>query len=74
LWFEPKWKSLEQGSTFTSVNSNDIKSIKLNNPTQLEQEKISKFLSSIDDQIELLTSQIDKSKTWKKGLLQKMFV
>lgn len=74
LWFEPKWKSLEQGSTFTSVNSSDIKSIKLNNPTQLEQEKISKFLSSIDTQINLLNNQIDKSKTWKKGLLQKMFV
>jgi len=39
-----------------------------------EQEKISKFLLSIENQIELLETQIDKSKTWKKGLLQKMFV
>lgn len=39
-----------------------------------EQEKISKFLLSIENQIELLKTQIDKSKTWKKGLLQKMFV
>ncbi len=39
-----------------------------------EQEKISQFLFSIEHQIELLETQFDKSKTWKKGLLQKMFV
>lgn len=39
-----------------------------------EQEKISRFLFSIENQIELFETQIEKSKTWKKGLLQKMFV
>lgn len=48
--------------------------IKLSFPSIREQIKISKFLSSIDEQIELLESHIEKSKTWKKGLLQKMFV
>ena len=48
--------------------------IKLAFPSIKEQEKISEFLSSIDIQIELLETQIEKSKTWKKGLLQKMFV
>ena len=42
--------------------------------SESEQEKISNFLFSIEDQLELLETQIDKSKTWKKGLLQKMFV
>jgi type I restriction enzyme S subunit len=51
-----------------------LKNIMIQIPNQEEQVKISEFLSSIDDQIELLVSQIDKSKTWKKGLLQKMFV
>ena len=43
-------------------------------PSIEEQLKISEFLSAIDSEIELLESQIDKSTTWKKGLLQKMFV
>ena len=48
--------------------------IKLSFPSIREQLKISKFFVSIENQIELLETQIDKSKTWKKGLLQKMFV
>jgi type I restriction enzyme S subunit len=51
-----------------------LKNIMIQIPYQEEQVKISEFLSSIDNQIELLESQINKSKTWKKGLLQKMFV
>ena len=48
--------------------------IRLKIPSNGEQIKISQFFSSIDTQLELLETQIDKSKTWKKGLLQKMFV
>ena len=48
--------------------------IKVNFPSIDEQQKISSFIITIDNQIELLVTQIDKSKTWKKGLLQKMFV
>lgn len=59
-----------------NINNNTFlngKHMKL--PTsECEQEKISNFLFSIEDQLELLETQIDKSKTWKKGLLQKMFV
>ncbi|WP_088323559.1 restriction endonuclease subunit S [Polaribacter tangerinus] len=43
-------------------------------PSNEEQTKISNFSNQLDTQIELLETQIDKSKTWKKGLLQKMFV
>lgn len=74
LHFESKWKNIEQGSTFTSVNSNDINSLKIIVPSLPEQVKISSFLSSLDNQIENMRSQIEKSKTWKKGLLQKMFL
>jgi len=62
------------GSNYPSINSNDLKSISVLVPSKPEQEKISSFLSSIDYQIQLLDSQIEKSKTWKKGLLQQMFV
>ena len=43
-------------------------------PSIEEQIKISNLSNQLDKQMELLQTQIDKSKTWKKGLLQKMFV
>lgn len=48
--------------------------IKLPYPSINEQEKISYFLTDIDKQIKLLTSQLKQTKKFKKGLLQKMFV
>ena len=62
------------GSSIPHIYYKDYSKLKLSVPSIKEQIKISKFLSSIDNQIGLLVSQIDKSKTWKKGLLQKMFV
>lgn len=37
LWFEPKWCYLSQGSTFESINSDDIKTLKLSVPNFEEQ-------------------------------------
>ena len=51
-----------------------MEKFKFNIPSLNEQIKISEFLISLDNQLDLLESQIDKLKTWKKGLLQKMFV
>lgn len=39
-----------------------------------EQKKIGEFLKSIDSKIKLVSSQIDNTKIFKKGLLQQMFV
>ena len=65
---------LAQGSTRYNMSKTNFLKIGVRIPLNEEQVKISEFLSSIDNQIELLESQIDKSKIWKKGLLQKMFV
>ena len=62
------------GSVRDSLNFDEMEKFKFNIPSLNEQIKISEFLISIDNQLELLETQIDKSKTWKKGLLQKMFV
>lgn len=39
-----------------------------------EQQKIASFLSSLDEQIAKVGQQIAQMSSWKKGLLQKMFV
>jgi type I restriction enzyme, S subunit len=74
LSYEDKWKRIEQGSTFTAVNGDDIKSLKLNVPTIMEQKKIAGFLSSLDTKLEKINNQITQTQIFKKGLLQQMFV
>jgi type I restriction enzyme S subunit len=75
LSFEKKWISIEQGSTFTAVSGNDIKSLKLIVPKKpKEQQKIADCLSSLDNLIEVQNKNIQILKTHKKGLMQQLFV
>ena len=48
--------------------------LKIQLPCLEEQEKIANFLSSIDNKIDNLTSELEDLKEFKKGLLQQMFV
>ena len=43
-------------------------------PSIEEQQKIADFLESIDKKTEKLSTQISQAETFKKGLLQQMFV
>jgi type I restriction enzyme S subunit len=43
-------------------------------PSLEEQNKIANFFTAIDDKINLVNQQLEKTKDYKKGLLQKMFV
>lgn len=63
-----------QGSKITSISSTRLCDIELNIPCPAEQNKIADFLSAIDVKISHTQKQIEKAETWKKGLLQKMFV
>jgi type I restriction enzyme S subunit len=67
-------KKYSTGSGVPTLNRNEVHSLPLNIPTVSEQEKIADFLSALDEKIQLATTQLDKAKEFKKGLLQKMFV
>jgi type I restriction enzyme S subunit len=69
---EKKWKDVSQGSTFESINSEDIKNIFINIPSIEEQEKISNILSKVDENIENVDNIITKTKELKKGLMQEL--
>jgi len=72
LMYEQKWKKYSQGSTFTAVNSSDIKSLKIKLPPLQEQQKIAQVLSSADKEIELLKNELESLKEQKKGLMQRL--
>ncbi len=70
--YENKWDKLSQGSTFTAVNGNDIKNIKLPYPPLNEQKKIAEILSTTDEKLENLKAQKESFEKLKKGLTQKL--
>ena len=51
-----------------------VQSLKIDLPLIPEQKKIADFLTSVDRKIESVSQQITKTQTFKKGLLQQMFV
>lgn len=71
---ENEWKKIEQGSTFTAVNSDDVKMFKVSVPCLAEQQKIADCLSSLNEVIEKQKATLAAWEELKKGLLQQMFV
>jgi len=65
---------VKTSSGIPHISSKDIKEFRISFPSIPEQKKIADFLTTIDEQIKKVTSQIEHMKTWKRGLLQKMFV
>ena len=57
-----------------NITNKDFFDMPIIYPCREEQTKIANFLSSIDQKIEVVAQQIEQAKTWKKGLLQQMFV
>ena len=68
------WTRYSTGSTFESINSNDIKDAKIMVPVEEEQQKIGSFFKQLDHLITLHQRNLEKLQELKKGYLQKMFV
>lgn len=62
------------GGGRAKLNKSDLLSIIISLPHLNEQKKIASFLSSIDKKIEITSIQLEKTREFKKGLLQQMFV
>jgi type I restriction enzyme, S subunit len=62
------------GSTIPHIYFKDYKNENCSIPSLKEQTLIANFLSAIDDKINIQTQLIASVETWKKGLLQKMFI
>ena len=56
------------------LSKKDFLLIKWELPSVKEQNKIADFLMAIDAKINAISAQLDKAKSFKKGLLQQMFV
>ncbi|MBR6838714.1 MAG: restriction endonuclease subunit S, partial [Alphaproteobacteria bacterium] len=73
LKHENSWKSIEQGGTFTAINSDDIKSFKIYVPTKAESTKIAEFLSLVDERIEQQRQLVEALKRYKRGLFLRLY-
>jgi type I restriction enzyme S subunit len=72
--FKYKIKIGCSGSVRDSLNFEDLANFSFKFPSLQEQQKIASFISAIDAKIEVVNQQITQSQTFKKGLLQQMFV
>ena len=62
------------GSTFVEVSGKQMKQMLILLPKFEEQQKIGLFFKQLDDTITLQQSKLDKLKSIKQGLLQKIFI
>jgi type I restriction enzyme S subunit len=66
--------NLAQGNSVVHLYSSQLKSLEVSLPTNNEQKRIVNFLTNIDEKINSIEESIQKTQTFKKGLLQQMFV
>ena len=64
------WKTLSCGSTFESLNSDNIKNAEVKVPTTAEQVQIGDFFRHLDNLITLHQRKLEETKKYKKALMQ----
>lgn len=70
---EGYWTKLSTGSTFDSVDSNDIKEVALTLPSEKEQQKIGEFFKVLDERIANQERKVAKVKALKAAYLTELF-
>lgn len=70
----PRIRATQANTTLPIINKAEFSGFKVRVPCMAEQQKIAEFLSALDEKIALTRQQLDKTKQFKKGLLQRMFV
>lgn len=73
IYMEKLYK-IADTSTIPQINNKHIFPYKISLPIIPEQKKIASFLSNIDKKINSIQTQLTKTRKFKKGLLQQMFV
>ncbi|MDU1487599.1 restriction endonuclease subunit S [Ligilactobacillus animalis] len=68
------WTRFSTGSTFESINSDNIKNAQISIPSLREQEKIGGLFNEFDSLIALHQRKLDKLKKMKAAYLEEMFV
>ena len=73
IYKESSWAQFSTGSTFDSVNSNQIKELEIFIPKSLpEQTRIATILSDMDAELEALEQQLHKARQIKQGMMQEL--
>lgn len=73
IFFENQWEQYSKGSTFDSINSNELKEILLPIPkSKPEQTAIAQTLSDMDSEITALEARAAKLAQIKQGLMQNL--
>lgn len=72
IYFESEWERFSKGSTFDSINSNELKNIQLVIPITSEQTAIATILSDMDAEIQALEHRLNKTRQIKQGMMQEL--
>ena len=73
VFLEPMWAKHSKGSTFDSVNANDVKSVEIDFPIDVnEQAGIAAVLSDMDAEIDALEARRDKTQDLKEAMMQEL--
>jgi type I restriction enzyme S subunit len=72
--FYKKLENIASGSGSKRIHEKTLFKVEIGLPSLKEQTKIANFLSTVDKNIALVSKKIEHTKTYKKGLMQQMFV
>jgi type I restriction enzyme S subunit len=73
VFLEPNWARHSKGSTFDSVNSDDVKAVEIRLPVEeAEQIAIASMLSDMDVELSELETRLDKTRNIKQAMTQEL--